>query len=226
MEINKYIDHTNLKPTSTMRDIEKLCDEAIKYHFASVCVHPYYVSLAANLLKDTDVDVCTVVGFPLGANTTSTKAYEAIEAINNGADEIDMVINIGALKDKDYDYIKEEIEEIRDSIDGKILKVIIETCYLTEEEIIKMTQICNETFVNFIKTSTGYGTKGATLEDVSIINKHKNEILELKVSGGIKTYEQATQFIESGATRIGTSSGIDIMNITHSCGCDECHCEK
>lgn len=226
MEINKYIDHTNLKPTSTMRDIEKLCDEAIKYHFASVCVHPYYVSLAANILKDTDVDVCTVVGFPLGANTTSTKAYEAIEAINNGADEIDMVINIGALKNKDYDYIKEEIEEIRDSIDGKTLKIIIETCYLTEEEIIKMTQICNETFVNFIKTSTGYGTKGATLEDVSIINKHKNEILELKVSGGIKTYEQATQFIESGATRIGTSSGIDIMNITHSCGCDECHCEK
>lgn len=223
MEINKYIDHTNLKPTSTMRDIEKLCDEAIKYHFASVCVHPYYVSLAANLLKDTDVDVCTVVGFPLGANTTSTKAYEAIEAINNGADEIDMVINIGALKDKDYDYIKEEIEEIRDSIDGKILKVIIETCYLTEEEIIKMTQICNETFVNYIKTSTGYGTRGATLEDVSIINKHKNEILELKASGGIKTFDEANQFIESGVTRIGTSSGVEIMNINHSCDCCECH---
>ena len=226
MEINKYIDHTNLKPTSTMRDIEKLCDEAIKYHFASVCVHPYYVSLAANLLKDTDVDVCTVVGFPLGANTTSTKVYEAIEAVNNGANEIDMVINIGALKDKDYDYIKEEIEEIRDSIDGKILKVIIETCYLTEEEIIKMTQICNETFVNFIKTSTGYGTSGAKLEDVSIINKYKNEILELKVSGGIKTFDEANQFIESGATRIGTSSGVDIMNIHHECECHECDCEK
>ena len=152
MELNKYIDHTNLKPTATIRDIEKLCDEAVKYKFASVCIQPYYVPLAHELLKDTNVNVCTVIGFPLGQNTTSTKAYEAIEAINNGADEIDMVINIAALKNNDYDYVKEEIEEIRDSIDGKTLKVIIETCYLTDNEIIKMTEICNETFVNFIKT--------------------------------------------------------------------------
>ncbi len=211
MELNKYIDHTNLKASANIRDIEKLCDEAIQYKFASVCVHPYYVSLAHELLKDTNINVCTVIGFPLGQNTTSTKAYEAIEAIHNGADEIDMVINIAALKNEDYDYVKDEIEEIRDSIDGKTLKVIIETCYLTEQEIIKMTQICNDTFVNFIKTSTGFGTRGASLEDIKIINQHKNEILEIKASGGIKNYEQANHMIEAGATRIGTSSGIEIV---------------
>lgn len=211
MELNKYIDHTNLKATATMRDIEKLCDEAIAYHFASVCVHPYYVPLAHELLKDSNINVCTVVGFPLGQNTKSTKAYEAIEAIHNGADEIDMVINIAALKNKDYEYIKDEIEEIRDSIDGKILKVIIETCYLTKEEIIKMTEICNETFVHFIKTSTGFGTDGANVEDIKLINKNRNDVLEIKASGGIKNYEQANQMIEEGATRIGTSNGIEIV---------------
>ena len=212
MELNKYIDHTNLKPTATIRDIEKLCDEAVKYKFASVCIQPYYVPLAHELLKDTNVNVCTVIGFPLGQNTTSTKAYEAIEAINNGADEIDMVINIAALKNNDYDYVKEEIEEIRDSIDGKTLKVIIETCYLTDNEIIKMTEICNETFVNFIKTSTGFGTRGASINDLKLINKSRNEILEIKASGGIKNYQDANKFIEEGATRIGTSHGVEIMN--------------
>lgn len=212
MELNKYIDHTNLKPTATIRDIEKLCDEAVKYKFASVCIQPYYVPLAHELLKDTNVNVCTVIGFPLGQNTTSTKAYEAIEAINNGADEIDMVINIAALKNNDYNYVKEEIEEIRDSIDGKTLKVIIETCYLTDNEIIKMTEICNETFVNFIKTSTGFGTRGASINDLKLINKRRNEILEIKASGGIKNYQDANKFIEEGATRIGTSHGVEIMN--------------
>lgn len=212
MELNKYIDYTNLKATATMRDIEKLCDEANKYHFASVCVSPYYVPLAHELLENSDVQVCTVVGFPLGQNTTQVKSYEAIDAINNGADEIDMVINISALKNKDYEYIKDEIEEIRDSIDGKTLKVIIETCYLTEEEIIKMTEICNETYVNYIKTSTGFGTRGANLEDIKIINEYKNEVLEIKASGGIKTLEQVNEYIDLGVTRIGTSSAIDIMN--------------
>lgn len=144
-------------------------------------------------------------------NKSITKEYEAIAAIEDGADEIDMVINIGALKDKKYDYIKEEIENIRDAIDGKVLKVIIETCYLTEDEIIKATQICNETFVNFIKTSTGFGTRGASLEDISIINKYKNEILEVKASGGIKTYDDVLKYIESGVTRIGTSNGVSMM---------------
>lgn len=225
MELNSYIDHTNLETTATTKDIELLCNEAIKYHFASVCIHPYYVSLAKELLKGTSVNVCTVVGFPLGMNTTSVKAYEAIEAVNNGADEIDMVINMSAVKNEDFDYVKEEIEEIRDSIDGKVLKVIIETCYLTDEEIIKLTQICNDTFVNFIKTSTGFGSHGALVSDVKLINKYKGEILEIKASGGIKTEDEMIDFINAGATRIGTSNGVKIMN--ENCDCDECnhhHC--
>lgn len=212
MEISSYIDYTNLKAYATLDDIKKLCDEAVKYHFTSVCVNPIYVETAKKLLENSTVSVCTVIGFPLGANTISTKEFEAIEAINNGADEIDMVINIGALKNKDYAYIKQEITDIRDAIDGKVLKVIIETCYLTEEEIKKMTQICNETFVNFIKTSTGFGTRGANTNDIEIINKYKNEVLEIKASGGIKTLEEVEKFIELGVTRIGTSSIDKIMS--------------
>ena len=147
----------------------------------------------------------------MGENTKETKVFEAINAIENGADEIDMVINVSALKNKDYDYIKEEIEEIRDAIDGKVLKVIIETCLLTEEEIIKMTKICNETFVNFIKTSTGFGSYGARVEDVKLINDNKNEVLEIKASGGIKTLKDAEDMINAGASRIGTSNGVSIM---------------
>lgn len=212
MELNKYIDHTNLNTTASIKDIEKLCDEAIKYHFQTVCIHPFYVSLAKELLKDTNIEVCTVVGFPLGMNTKETKAYEAIEAVNNGADEIDMVINMGAVKNGDFDYIKDEIEEIRDSIDGKVIKVIIETCYLTEKEIIKLTNICNETFVNFIKTSTGFGSRGASLLDIELINENKNDLLEIKASGGIKDLETVEKMINAGATRIGTSNGVSIMN--------------
>ena len=211
MELNSYIDHTNLKLDSTLKDIEKLCNEAIKYHFASVCVPPYYVPLAASLLKDSTVQVCTVIGFPNGYSTKEVKSYEAINAIENGADEIDMVININALKNKDYDYIKDEIEEIRDSIDGHVLKVIIETSLLDDKEIEKMTKICNETYVNFIKTSTGFGSRGASLHDLEIINKYKNDILEIKASGGIKNEEDAESFIKAGATRLGTSSGVTIM---------------
>lgn len=211
MELNNYIDHTNLKVIATKSDIEKLCEEAIKYHFASVCVSPYYVSFAKPLLKNSTVSVCTVIGFPNGYNTKEAKVFEAINAIENGADEIDMVINLEALKNKDFDYIKDEIEEIRDSIDGHILKVIIETCYLKEEEIKKMTEICNETFVNFIKTSTGFGTRGASVEDLKIINKYKNDLLEIKASGGIKNLQDAEDMINNGATRLGTSSGVEIM---------------
>ena len=210
MDLNKYIDYTNLKATATLKDIEALCETAINNGFASVCVLPYYVPLAKELLKNTNVLVSTVVGFPLGGNTTSVKSYEAIEAINNGADEIDFVINLAALKNKDYEYVKNEIEEIRDSIDGKTLKVIIETCYLEEDEIIKMTEICNETFVNFIKTSTGFGTRGVSLEDIDLINKHKNDILEVKASGGIREFDFALDLIDKGVTRLGIS---DITNI-------------
>lgn len=222
MELNKYIDHTNLKNTATLKDIEKLCNEAIKYRFASVCVQPYYVPLAVNLLKGHNIDVCTVVGFPMGINTLETKVFEAIDAVEKGAKEIDMVINISALKNKDYKYVKNEIEEVRDAIDGKVLKVIIETCLLTDEEIIKMTQICNETFVNFIKTSTGFSLSGAQVKDIELINDYKNDVLEVKASGGIDSYEKAEEFINLGVTRIGTTHGVQIMN----CDCDNCTCDK
>lgn len=211
MELNKYIDSTNLKMEATALDITKLCEDAIKYNFESVCVSPCYVSLAKDLLEDTNILVGTVVGFPLGISSPKTKQFEATEAAELGADEIDMVINVGALKDKEYDYVKKEIEGVRDVLDGKTLKVIIETSLLTKEEIIKMTEICNETFVNFIKTSTGFGERGASLEDIDIINEHKNELLKVKASGGINSYEEAETFINKGVTRIGTSNAKKIM---------------
>ena len=215
MELNKYIDHTLLRADATKEDIIRLCEEAKKYHFASVCINPYFVPLAVSQLKDTYIEICTVIGFPLGSTTTTTKEFEAIEAVTAGATEIDMVINIAALKNREIDYVKKEIETVRDAIDGKVLKVIIETCYLTKEEIKIMTEICNETFVNFIKTSTGFG-EGAKVEDIKIINQFKNELLEIAASGGINTFEQANQFIELGVTRIGTSNGVEIMTLDDS----------
>ena len=212
MDLGNYIDHTNLKAYTTLKDIKKLCDEAIKYHFQTVCVNPCYVKSAKEFLKGSNVSVCTVIGFPLGANTIQTKEYETIDAINDGADEIDMVINIGALKNKDYDHIKQEISDIRDACDGKTLKVIIETCYLDDDEIAKMTEICNETFVNFIKTSTGFGPRGASIHDIEIINEHKNDVLEVKASGGIKTLDDTLKYLDMGVSRIGTSAGVEIMN--------------
>ena len=211
MELNKYIDHTNLKAYAREEDIIKLCNEAIKYNFQSVVVNPHYITLAKECLKDSNVQVTTVVGFPLGANTLETKVYETVDAIEKGADEIDMVINIGALKDKDYEYVKREIQDVFYSADGKCVKVIIETCYLTEEEITEAVKICNECFVNYIKTSTGFGTRGASLEDIDLINSVKSEILEVKASGGIKDYDTAVKYIEKGVTRIGTSNGVEIM---------------
>lgn len=210
MEINHYIDSTLLDQCATMKDIETLCDAAQKYHFASVCVQPYYVPLAKALLKDSNILVTTVVGFPMGMNTTSTKAYEAIEAVNNGADEIDVVMNIGAIKNHDFDYVKEEMEELRDALDGKTLKVIIEVGLLSKEEIIKMTELCNETFVHFIKTSTGYFPTG-TVDTVRLIQEYKNDVLEIKAAGGIKTEAKVIEYIEAGATRIGTSHAVAIM---------------
>ena len=226
MEIGKYIDHTNLKMDATSKDIAKLCHEAMEYNFETVCVHPCYTSLAKELLEGSNVGVTTVIGFPLGMNTPKTKAFEAVEAIEMGADEIDMVINVGALKDKDYEYVQKEIEEIRDSIDGKTLKVIIETSLLTEDEIIKMTEICNKTYVNFIKTSTGFSSRGASIQDVELINKYKGEGLEIKASGGIHTYKQMNDLIEAGATRIGTSNSVDIVTNICDCHHEKCECEK
>lgn len=223
MDLSSYIDYTNLSKTATVDDIIKLCENALKYHFQAVCVAPYYVKAVSEYLKGSTVSVCTVVGFPNGYQTKEVKQYEAIDAVHNGADEIDMVININALKNKDYEYIKDEIELIRDSIDGKTLKVIIETCLLTDEEIIKMTKLCNETFVHFIKTSTGFDREGATVRVVELINKNKNDILEIKASGGIKTESDVLKMIEAGATRIGTSHAVSIINEHHhddKC-CDE-----
>lgn len=210
MKYAEYIDYTNLKADATIDDIKNLCNDAIKYHFASVCVNPCYVSLAKELLDGTTVNVGTVVGFPLGANTVRTKEMEALIAVEDGADEIDMVINIGALKNGDYDYVRNEIEDIMAAVDGKVLKVIIETCYLTDEEIGKITEICNDTYVNFIKTSTGYGTRGVSLDDIDIINAHKNDILEIKASGGIRSIDMVDALIQKGVTRIGVSN-IDFL---------------
>ena len=212
MNLNKYIDHTNLKNNSKIEDIVKLCDEAIKYNFASVCVYPYYVPLVSKILKGSDVKVCTVIGFPSGMSSTKCKVYEAIDSVNMGASEVDMVINVSALKNRDYDYVKNEIFEIKRVINGKILKVIIETCLLTDEEIIKMTEICNETGVDFIKTSTGFGEYGARLCDIELINKYKSDKLQIKASGGIRDLDTMESMINAGATRIGTSSGVMIMD--------------
>ena len=229
MNLSGYIDHTNLSKTATAEDIMKLCEEAKKYHFPTVCVSPYYVKAASVYLKDSTVDVCTVIGFPNGYSTKEVKQYEAIDAIHNGANEIDMVININALKNKDYEYVKDEIEMIRDSIDGHVLKVIIETCLLSDEEIKKKKKICNETFVHFIKTSTGFDKEGATIHAIELIKNHKNDILEIKASGGIKTIDDAIKFIEAGATRIGTSHGVEIITGKKECKCkknDECDCDE
>ena len=209
--MNEYFDSTMLKAISTTSDIKKLCSDAKKYKFKAVCINPCYVSLAKELLKDNDVKVCTVIGFPLGANTTYIKVEEVRDAINNGADEVDMVINVGALKEKNYDYVINEIKELREASYDKILKVIIETCYLTREEIIKMTEICNETKVDFIKTSTGFGTRGASIEDIEIINKYKNKDLKIKASGGIREKKDAEKYIELGVSRIGTSNAVKMM---------------
>ncbi len=211
MNISEFIESTNLSKTSTAEDIIKLCEDAKTYHFPCVVVPPYYVKAASEYLKDTTTEVCTVVGFPNGYSTREVKQFEAINACDAGAKEIDMVININALKNKDYDYVKEEIETIRDSIDGHVLKVIIETCLLTKDEIIKMTEICNETFVNFIKTSTGFDKEGAKISDIELIKSHKNEVLEIKASGGIKTKKEALDFIKAGALRIGTSHAKNIV---------------
>lgn len=206
MDYFKYVDYTCLKPTATIRDIESLCNDAIKYHVASVCVNPYYVPLVSGILKETNVEITAVVGFPLGANTTRVKTLEAIEAIEDGATEIDLVININAVKNGDFKYVKDEIEEVRDSIDGKTLKVIVETCYLTKAELKKLVEICNKTFVSFIKTSTGFGSRGVSIEDIDIINKYKEEFLEIKASGGIKDIDTVNELLARGVTRLGMSN--------------------
>ena len=211
MEINKYIDHTLLKATTTKDEIIKLCNEAKEYNFYAVCVNSGIVKFAADQLKGTDIKVASVVGFPLGAMSDKAKIFEAKKAIEDGASEIDMVINIGALKDKDYDYVKNEIKGIKEAIGSKELKVIIETCYMTEEEKIKACELSLESNADFVKTSTGFGTGGATYEDVALMKKIVGDKAEVKASGGVRDLATAKKYIELGATRLGTSSGIEIL---------------
>lgn len=211
--LNRYIDHTNLKPTATKEDIIKLCDEAKKYEFASVCVNPYYVKLASEqLAHNKNVVVCSVIGFPLGANTLESKIFEAHNACMNGATEIDMVINIAELKNKNIDYCLNEINKIKSAIGHNILKVIVETAYLTEEDKKLAAEIVLESNAEFIKTSTGFASSGAKLEDIKLWKSILKDNKKIKAAGGIRTRQDAIDFIEAGADRIGASSGVQIMN--------------
>lgn len=210
--INKYIDHTLLKATATTADIGKLCVEAKLYKFFSVCVNSCYVPLAKELLKYSDVKICSVVGFPLGAMSTKAKVTEAIQALENGADEIDMVINIGLLKSKNFDGVWKDIEAVKKSMPNNILKVILETCYLDELEIIKASELAIQSGADFIKTSTGFGTGGATLNDIKLMKSVSSNGIKIKASGGIKNYKEALEYINLGVDRLGTSSGIAIVN--------------
>jgi deoxyribose-phosphate aldolase len=211
MEINKLIDHTALKAVTTSKDVEKLCQEAIAYNFKSVCVNPCFVSLAKKLLTGTDVLVCTVIGFPLGANTKEVKGIEAADAVKNGADEVDMVLNVGKAKEHDYKYVEEEIRTVVAAANGHIVKVILETCYLTEDEKTACSLCAVRAQADFVKTSTGFGTSGANISDVRTMRKAVGEGLGVKASGGVKTLADVLAFVEAGATRIGTSSGVEIM---------------
>lgn len=213
MNIAKMIDHTLLKADATKEQIVTLCEEAKQYTFASVCVNPTWVKVASELLDGTEVKVCTVIGFPLGATTSATKAFETEDAIKNGATEVDMVINIGALKDKNYDLVKEDIKAVADAAKGKALsKVIIETSLLTNEEKETACKLAVEAGADFVKTSTGFSTGGATAEDIALMRKTVGPSVGVKASGGVRSSEDTAKMIEAGATRIGASSGVAIVN--------------
>jgi deoxyribose-phosphate aldolase len=215
MELNRYIDHTQLKATATPEDIIKLCNEAKKYKFYAVCVNSCFVFLAANELKNSDVKVASVVGFPSGANNCHAKVCEAEQCIKDGADEIDMVLNIGLLKAKLHKSVREEIAAVKEAIGSRILKVILETCYLTDDEIKMACQIAKKAGANYVKTSTGFGTGGATEHAVKIMVEDVGDSLKIKASGGIKDTATAKKYIEMGVSRIGTSSGIEIVTTTN-----------
>ena len=203
-DIFSKVDHTLLTQTATWAEIKQICDDAIKYQTASVCIPPSFVKRAKDYVGDK-MEVCTVIGFPNGYNTTAVKVYETKDAIVNGASEIDMVINIGDLKDKNYEAILNEIEAIKEACQDKILKVIIETCLLTEEEKIKMCQLVTEAGADYIKTSTGFSTAGATFADIELFSNHIGKDIKMKAAGGISSFDDAERFIELGASRLGTS---------------------
>lgn len=212
MKIERYIDHTKLNPDAIKDDIVKLCNEAKEYNFKSVCINPQYVKLCKELLKNTETEVCTVIGFPLGANTMEIKVKEAEQAIEDGASEIDMVINISKLKDKDYDYVLDEIKQIVDLAgENIIVKVIIETCLLEDFEKEKAAQLIMEAGADFVKTSTGFSKSGADVNDIKLLKKVVGDKIKIKASGGIRNFEAAKEMIDAGADRIGASSGIKIV---------------
>lgn len=212
-DLAKMIDHTILKPEATKEEVKKICEEAKEYKFASVCINPSNVALAYDMLKNTEVKVCTVIGFPLGANTTEVKAFEAGDAISKGATEVDMVINIGRLKDKDYEYVRNDIKAVVEAAKNKALvKVIIETCLLTDEEKRVVCSLAKEAGANFVKTSTGFSKSGATKEDIALMRNTVGESMGVKASGGVRTYEDAVAMAEAGASRIGASASIAILS--------------
>lgn len=208
--ILSYVDHTLLSQSATWNEIKRVCDDAVKYNCASVCIPPSYVRQAKEYFKDK-MKICTVIGFPNGYNTSAVKCFEAEDAVRNGADEIDMVINIGLLKDKRYDELSDEIKAVRESCKGKILKVIIETCLLTEEEKIKMCEIVSDSGADFIKTSTGFSTGGATREDIALFKANVKNGLKIKAAGGIASLQDAEDMIALGAERLGTSRIVKII---------------
>lgn len=210
-QLARMIDHTILKPEATREAVTIICKEALEYNFASVCINPANIELAAELLKGSEVKVCTVIGFPLGASTKEVKAFETKDAIEKGAQEVDMVINIGKLKDKDYNYVKEDIKAVVNEAKGKATtKVIIETCLLTEEEKVMACKLAKESGADFVKTSTGFSTGGATPEDIKLMRQTVGTELGVKASGGVRSLEDAMVVIENGATRIGASASIAI----------------
>ncbi len=209
-EILSHIDHTQLKAFATWEDIKKLCDEAIQYHTASVCVPPCYIRRIHDAYGD-QVNICTVIGFPLGYSVTAAKVVEAQQALADGANEVDMVINISDVKNGRFQEVLEEIQAIKKAVGEKILKVIIETCYLTQEEKIKLCEIVTQAGADYIKTSTGFGTGGATLEDIQLFKAHIGSKVKMKAAGGVKTKEDLEAFLEAGCERIGTSSAVSIL---------------
>lgn len=211
MKMNKYFDHTLLAANATRNEVEQLCKEAKEYDFMSVCVNPYFVPLAKKELAGSDVKVCTVIGFPLGQMSTKAKVFEANDAVKMGADEMDMVINVSALKDQDYDYVRNEMHEIKKACEGKLLKVILECCYLSKEEIKKASELAKEAGADFVKTSTGFGKGGAKAEDVKIMRETVGSDMGVKAAGGIHTLADFKAMVDAGANRIGCSHSIQIM---------------
>ncbi|MFR7760105.1 MAG: deoxyribose-phosphate aldolase [Peptoniphilus grossensis] len=218
MEINRIIDHTLLKPEASEEQIEKLLKEAIEYNFFSVCVNPTWVKKCSEMLKDTGVKVCTVIGFPLGANTLETKVFETKNALEDGADEIDMVINIGYMKSKKFDEVEDEIAELAKICHDKdaILKVILENCLLTKDEIKKACQLSDKAGADFVKTSTGFSTSGADAEDVKLMKDSVSDRVKVKASGGIRDYKTAIEMVNNGADRLGVSAGVAIYEESKS----------